>query len=277
MQLSKAYIGALVERSLQEDVGSGDLTVQLIPADKIVRAGILTREAMVVCGQQFIEQTFLNLTPEMQLDWQVKESQLVEANTILLTLHGNARAMLTAERTALNFLQMLSGVATQTRAYVDQVAHTPCRILDTRKTIPNLRLAQKYAVYCGGGNNHRIGLFDAFLIKENHIKACGAISIAVEQARQIAPDKLLEVEVENLDELQQAIEAQVDRIMLDNFTLEDMRQAVKLTAGKVPLEVSGNVGLDTVRGIAETGVDFISIGSLTKHIHAIDLSMRVLS
>lgn len=275
MQLSQAYVYQLVERALQEDIGSGDITAQLIADDAILQATILTREPMVVCGRQFVEQAFLALTPDVELSWQVEECQFVEANTILLKLKGHARSLLTAERTALNFLQMLSGTATQTKAYVDQVAHTNCRILDTRKTLPNLRIAQKYAVHCGGGTNHRIGLFDAFLIKENHIAACGSISNAASQARKLEPNKLLEVEVEDLDELQQVIDARVDRIMLDNFTLDEMYRAVELANGEVSLEVSGNVNLETVRAIAETGIDFVSIGGLTKHVQAIDLSMRV--
>ncbi len=273
--LPQTHIQISVQQALSEDIGNGDITAQLIPVDQYLRATILTREPMVVCGCDWVEAAFRQCDDNVQLHWQVAEGDRVSENTTLLQVEGPARALLTAERTALNFLQMLSGVATLTHTYVSRVAHTHCQILDTRKTLPGLRLAQKYAVACGGGTNHRIGLFDAFLVKENHTQACGSIAQAAQHARKIAPDRLLEVEVETLEELDAALAAGVDRIMLDNFDLSMMRTAVAHVAGRVPLEVSGNVNLDTVVSIAETGVNFISIGGLTKHIQAIDLSMRV--
>jgi nicotinate-nucleotide pyrophosphorylase (carboxylating) len=266
-----------VTRALREDVGSGDLTASLIPAERMARATVVCREPAVLCGRDWFDAVFRHLDSRVVVDWHAEEGARVEANQTLCELKGPARAILTGERTALNFLQTLSATATATRRYVDAIAGTGTRILDTRKTLPGLRLAQKYAVRCGGGTNHRIGLFDGVLVKENHIAAAGSIAAAVQRAREVAGAALVEVEVENLEELRQALAADVDRIMLDNFGLEEMRQAVALTrsSGKqIELEASGNVTLETIRGIAETGVDFISVGALTQHVRAVDLSMR---
>lgn len=268
-------IQADVAKAIAEDVGTGDLTAQLIPEDRWATATLITREHGVLAGQAWANLVFEQIDARCTLDWQVQDGDQLEPNQVLLTIHGPARALLTAERTAMNFLQTLSGAATAAQHYADQVAHTQVKLLDTRKTIPGLRLAQKYAVTCGGCYNHRIGLFDAFLIKENHIAACGGIAAAVSAARALAPDVLLEVEVETKNELEQALAANVDRIMLDNFSLEDMREAVALTEGRVELEVSGNVTSETLVPYAETGVDYISIGALTKHCKALDLSMRL--
>jgi len=275
-----SYVAQTVATALQEDVGSGDLTAQLIPADRIARAAVITREDAVLCGTPWFDEVFRQLDPRVGVTWSARDGERVHANQQLCTLNGAARSLLTGERTALNFLQSLSAVATMTRTYVDAVAGTRCRILDTRKTIPGLRLAQKYAVRCGGGTNHRIGLFDAILIKENHIAAAGSIAGAVSEARRIAAKVLLEVEVENLAQLREALDARVDRILLDNFSLDAMREAVQTTRqhtnAHVELEASGNMSLETLRAVADTGVDFISVGGLTKHVRAIDLSMRFL-
>ncbi len=273
--LETALIHSLVKTALAEDIGTGDITAQLIPLHKSAQARIITREDMIVCGQAFVDETFRQVDAESTVLWEVAEGQHVAAGQVLFWVKGRARSLLTAERTALNFLQMLSGTATTTHRYVEQLKGTSTKLLDTRKTIPLLRLAQKYAVHCGGGTNHRLGLYDAFLIKENHIIACGSIRTAIDQAHQIAPGKPVEVEVENLTQLEEALHAGADIIMLDNFNLQSMREAVKIAAGRVKLEVSGNVTLNTLRKIADTGVDFISSGSLTKHIQAIDLSMRI--
>jgi nicotinate-nucleotide pyrophosphorylase (carboxylating) len=271
-------IGRIVDAALEEDIGPGDLTAQLIPENKQGRATVITREAAVVCGTSWVNAVFEKIDSSVRVDWEVKDGDRARPNQLLCTLSGPARSLLTGERTALNFLQTLSAVATATREYVDAVAGTQCRILDTRKTLPGLRLAQKYAVKCGGGVNHRIGLFDAILVKENHIAAAGSIAAAVAAGRKLNSNVLLEVEVENFDELQQALDAKVDRIMLDNFSLDHMRKAVQITRQhahrEVSLEASGNVDMTTVRSIAETGIDFISIGGLTKHVRAVDLSMR---
>lgn len=264
-----------VRRALAEDVGTGDITAQLIPADRPARARVITREAAVICGTAWVDAVFRQLDPAVRVHWHVADGDAVSADKLLFELEGPARALLTGERTALNFLQTLSGVATLCRYYADRVAGTGVRLLDTRKTLPGLRLAQKYAVTCGGCHNHRIGLYDAFLIKENHIAACGGIAAAVAAARGIAPGKPVEVEVESLDELEQALAAGADIIMLDELSLEDMRTAVAITAGRAKLEASGGVNEQTLRSIAETGVDYISIGSLTKHVRAVDLSMRL--
>lgn len=266
-----------VARALREDVGSGDLTASLIPADRLARATVISREPAVVCGRGWFDGVFRQVDPRVQIAWSVDEGAAIAANQTLCELQGPARAILTGERTALNFLQTLSATATVTRRYVDAVAGTGARILDTRKTLPGLRLAQKYAVRCAGGTNHRIGLFDGVLVKENHIAAAGSIAAAVSHARKTAGKALIEVEVETLDELRQALATDVDRIMLDNFTLAQMREAVahvRSSASRVELEASGNVTLETIRAIAETGVDYISVGGLTKHVQAIDLSMR---
>jgi nicotinate-nucleotide pyrophosphorylase (carboxylating) len=265
-----------VAMALAEDVGSGDITAQLIPADQIVEATIITRENCVFCGKAWVEEVFRQLDPQVQINWQVEDGQTVAANSLLFTLKGRARSLLTGERAALNFVQTLSGTATISKQYAAQVAHTNVKLLDTRKTIPGLRSAQKYAVACGGCHNHRIGLYDAFLIKENHIAACGGIAQAIATARAIAPDKPVEVEVENVAELEQALTAKADIIMLDNFSIDDMKKAVEINAGRAKLEASGNINEQTLVPTAETGVDFISIGGLTKHCRAVDLSMRVL-
>ena len=262
--------------ALQEDIATGDINAQLIPSNQTDTATIICREPMVMAGRAWVETVFAILDPTMQLDWQAKDGDKLAANQVLVTLTGNTRALLTGERTALNFLQTLSSTATVVAEHVAVIADLPTQLLDTRKTIPLLRHAQKYAMLCGGGNNHRIGLYDAFLIKENHIMACGSIAQAVSQARNIA-QKPVEVEVENFAELQQAIDAKADIIMLDNFTLEDTKKAVAQVAslGKpCKLEASGDVTLATLRDVALTGVDFVSMGALTKHVRAIDLSMR---
>ena len=274
--LLRIEIAKQVALALQEDIATGDINAQLIPDTQCDTATIICREPMVVAGKAWVDEVFRQLDPNMQLDWAVKDGDAVAANQILVTLIGNTRALLTGERTALNFLQTLSSTATMVANHVAVIAELPTKLLDTRKTIPMLRHAQKYAMLCGGGNNHRIGLYDAFLIKENHIMACGGIAQAVSQARQIA-NKPVEVEVENFDELQQAIAANADIVMLDNFTIEDTQKAVELVAslGKpCQLEASGDISLTHLRQVAETGVDFISMGALTKHIKAIDLSMR---
>ena len=274
--LLRIEIAKQVALALQEDIATGDINAQLIPETQCDTATIICREPMVVAGKAWVDEVFRQLDPNMQLDWAVKDGDAVAANQVLVTLIGNTRALLTGERTALNFLQTLSSTATVVANHVAVIAELPTKLLDTRKTFPMLRHAQKYAMLCGGGNNHRIGLYDAFLIKENHIMACGGIAQAVSQARQIA-NKPVEVEVENFDELQQAIAANADIVMLDNFTIEDTQKAVELVAslGKpCQLEASGDISLTHLRQVAETGVDFISMGALTKHIKAIDLSMR---
>lgn len=270
-----AEIEANVRRALAEDIGSGDITAQLIPAERLAHASVITREAAVISGSAWVDAVFRQLDPRVAVHWQVRDGERVAANQVLFTLEGPARALLSGERSALNFLQTLSAVATRCRHYADLVEGTPVRLLDTRKTLPGLRLAQKYAVTCGGCHNHRIGLFDAFLIKENHIAACGGIGAAIASAQRIAPGKPVEVEVENLEELQDALAAGADIIMLDELSLEDMRTAVKLTAGRAKLEASGGINDSTLRTIAETGVDYISLGTLTKDVKAIDLSMRL--
>ncbi|MBA1191820.1 carboxylating nicotinate-nucleotide diphosphorylase [Pseudomonas entomophila] len=270
-----AEIEANVRRALLEDVGSGDITAQLIPAERLAKATVITRDACVISGTAWVDAVFRQLDPRVAVHWQVIDGQQASAGQALFHLEGPARSLLTGERSALNFLQMLSGVATRVRHYVDQVADTSVRLLDTRKTLPGLRLAQKYAVTCGGGHNHRIGLFDAFLIKENHIAASGGIAQAVAAAHRIAPGKPVEVEVESLDELSQALDAGADIVMLDELSLDDMREAVRRTAGKAKLEASGGVNETTLREIALTGVDFVSIGAMTKEVKAVDLSMRL--
>ncbi|WP_374090604.1 carboxylating nicotinate-nucleotide diphosphorylase [Methylomicrobium lacus] len=259
---------------LEEDIGSGDITAAIIPETVTAEAEVLTREAMVLCGRAWFDAVFNELDPRVRIDWLLAEGEAVEADATLCRLAGPARALLTGERTALNLLQTLSATATVARRYAEAVAGTGCKVLDTRKTIPGLRQAQKYAVTVGGCHNHRIGLYDGVLIKENHIMAAGSISAAIRIARELTTVPV-EVEVETLEQLQEALAARPDRIMLDNFSLDDLRAAVKLTAGRVELEASGNIGLDNIRTIAETGVDFISIGALTKHVKAVDLSMRI--
>lgn len=264
-----------VERALAEDIGPGDVTADLLPALMPARARVITREAAVVCGHDWFEACFRQLDPDMRFEWSVEDGSRTEPGQLLCQMHGRARALVTAERSALNFLQTLSATATTTASYVEAVRGTRTRILDTRKTLPGLRQAQKYAVRVGGGTNHRIGLYDAVLIKENHIATAGSLAAAVERARALHPAVMVEVEVENFGELREALAAGVDRIMLDEFELQDLVRAVAEVDGRAPLEVSGGVGLERVRAIAETGVDFISVGALTKHVRAIDLSMRV--
>ena len=267
-----------VARALVEDVGAGDLTAALVPRERVGRATVITREAAVICGQPWVDAVFRQIDPAVQVQWEVAEGASVTPDQLLLRLSGPARALLTGERTALNFLQTLSGTATTTRRYVDLLAGLPCRILDTRKTIPGLRRAQKYAVRCGGGSNHRMGLYDGILVKENHIMAAGSIAAAVNAARAQGAKVPVEVEVETLDELRQALDAGADMALLDEFSLDDMRAAVAMNRshprGPMKLEASGSVSIETLRSIAETGVDFVSIGSLTKHVRAVDLSMR---
>ncbi len=268
-----------VSRALREDVGSGDVTAQLIAADATARARLLCREAAVICGTAWFEETFRQLETRVQVRWQVAEGAAVAADTVLCELDGPARAILTGERTALNFLQLLSATATVTARYARVIAGTGCQILDTRKTIPGLRSAQKYAVRCGGGQNHRLGLYDRVLIKENHIAAAGSIGAAVAKARALSPGLTVEVETENLDEVASALAAQCDLILLDEFSLEDMRRAVALNRASprpAKIEASGGVSLDRLAAIAATGVDFISVGGLTKHVQAIDMSLRLL-
>jgi len=273
--ISAQYVSDQTARALEEDVATGDITARLIEESAQASARIITREDGVLCGMAFVNETFRQVDSSCQLTWQASDGDAIMADSLLCRIAGPARALLTAERTALNFLQLLSGTASTAAHYAAQVAHTRVTLLDTRKTIPGLRLAQKYAVTCGGCDNHRIGLFDAFLIKENHIAAAGGISAAVLAARQIAPDKPVEVEVENADELTEALDAGADRIMLDNFSLADLKAAVVHTNGRAQLEASGNVTDETLVSIAETGVDLISIGALTKHVTALDLSMRM--
>ena len=273
--LTQNDIDPIVKLALDEDIGSGDITAGLVGSNEQASATVITREAGILCGTQFVDAVFTSVDPDVKVVWKKADGDPLAPNDVLFTLEGNARSILTGERAALNFLQMLSGTASYSASLASLVEGTKTKLLDTRKTIPGFRNAQKYAVTCGGCFNHRIGLFDAFLIKENHIAACGGIQQAVEHARQNAPGKPVEVEVENLDELEQALTAGADRIMLDNFTLEDMRKAVAVTAGKAELEASGNVTEETLRGIAETGVDFISIGALTKVVIPLDLSMRL--
>ncbi|EOE5505899.1 carboxylating nicotinate-nucleotide diphosphorylase [Cronobacter sakazakii] len=268
-----------VAQALREDLGgetdaSRDITAQLLPPDSRSHAVVITREAGVFCGKRWVDEVFIQLGGDVRVTWHVKDGDDVQPDQPLFELEGASRVLLTGERTALNFVQTLSGVATEVRRYVALLEGTHTQLLDTRKTIPGLRSALKYAVLCGGGANHRLGLSDAFLIKENHIIASGSVRQAVEKAFWLHPDVPVEVEVESLDELDAALKAGADIIMLDNFTVDQMREAVKRTAGQARLEVSGNVTLETLREFAETGVDFISVGALTKHIRALDLSMR---
>jgi nicotinate-nucleotide pyrophosphorylase (carboxylating) len=266
-----------VAAALAEDVRGGDLTAALIPPEKNGRGTVITREAAILCGIPYVEASFRQVDSRVRFDWRVQEGEAVSANQILFSVQGPARALLTGERTALNFLQLLSGTASAAHAFAQLLEGTRCRLLDTRKTIPGLRTAQKYAVRVGGGHNHRMGLFDGILIKENHIAAAGAIAPAVAAAKRNSSKVPVEVEVEDLTQLQAAIDAGADIAMLDNFALEAMREGVALNArAKRPLkiEASGGITIDTIRAIAETGVDFISVGSITKHVHAVDLSMR---
>jgi len=269
-----------VELALAEDLGYqdhhvGDITANLIPANNMAQANVISREVAVFCGKAWAEEVFKQLGGEVAIHWLVDDGDIVAPNEVLCELSGPTRLLLTGERVALNFIQMLSGTATITKRYVDAIEGTQTRLLDTRKTIPGQRTAQKYAVKCGGGANHRIGLFDAYLIKENHIMGCGGIEQAIAKARELHPDKPVEVEVESIDELTQALDAGSDIVMLDNFDIAMMQQAVSLNAGRAKLEVSGNVTIETIEDFARTGIDYISVGALTKHVQATDLSMRL--
>jgi len=266
-----------VKIALDEDVGEGDLTASLVPQDKQIQARVICRESAVVCGIAWFNEVFTQLDPDVEVDWDVQDGDVVLPDQEICRLRGRAASILTGERSALNLLQTLSGTATLTSIYVKAIAHTDAKILDTRKTIPGLRLAQKYAVLCGGGRNHRKGLYDAILIKENHILAAGSITAALQQAQKTAPEVEIEVEVENLSQLDEALETGAKRVLLDNFELKTLRQAVQLNAGRARLEASGGVNLDTLRGIAETGVNDISVGALTKDLRAVDFSMRFTS
>lgn len=268
-------IAESVRRVLAEDVGAGDLTSALIPAGTLAEAELVTREPAILCGTAWFDEVFRQMDEGVRVTWNARDGDAVHAGQILCTLRGPARALLTGERAALNFLQLLSGTATLARKYVDAVRGTRAVILDTRKTIPGLRRAQKYAVTCGGGQNHRMGLYDAILIKENHIAAAGSIAAALSAAKALAPKGVtVEIEVENLDQLREALEAGAGRILLDNFSVEKLRAAVRETAGRAKLEASGGVNLSNIRAFAETGVDFISIGDITKNVAAVDLSLR---
>lgn len=273
--LTQKDIAPLVALALEEDIGGGDITAALVGEAESATATVITREAGILCGTQFVDAVFHAVDPTLSVRWSRHDGDAIAENEVLFSVSGRARSILTGERAALNFLQMLSGTATSTASLARLIEGTSSTLLDTRKTIPGFRVAQKYAVTCGGGANHRVGLYDAFLIKENHISACGGIAQAVETARSMAPGKPVEVEVESLEELAQALSAGADRVMLDNFALDDMRQAVAMNAGQSQLEASGNVTEATLADIAATGVDFISVGALTKAIKPLDLSMRL--
>ena len=275
LETLKPTIEANVRLAIEEDVSTGDITAELIPESQQATAQIISRDQAVIAGRAWVDEVFKQVDPRVEVEWMVADGDCVPPNTLLFTLQGSARSLLTGERAALNFLQTLSGTATIAKQYSDKVANTSVKLLDTRKTLPGLRLAQKYAVTRGGCYNHRIGLFDAFLIKENHILAAGGIESAISQAKTNHPGKPVEVEVESFDELNQALHAGADIIMLDNFTPDQMREAVALVNGRAKLEASGNITDDTLVSYAETGVDYISIGALTKHCRAIDLSMRL--
>lgn len=269
-------IHALVSLALAEDIGSGDITAQLIPQDAVVTAEVISRESAIICGTTWVDAVLQQVDPALQVTWDIHDASTVVPNQRLLTIRGNARCILSAERTALNFLQLLSGTATITARYIKKIQHTNTKLLDTRKTLPLYRQAQKYAVRCGGGENHRFGLYDMFLIKENHIAACGSLTKAITAARQLVGDKKIEVEVETMAEYAEALQAQPDIIMLDNFSMAAVRAAVKQKRGAVKLEFSGNVTLENIADYAELGVDYISVGAITKNVQAIDLSLRVL-
>jgi len=272
-QLITPAIKDNVRAALKEDVGSGDLTALLVPEGR-ASAVLITRENGILCGQAWFDETFHQLDKQVGIVWQAADSERVRAGDTLCTLTGPARPLLTGERTAINFLQTLSGTATLARQYADRVAHTKAQVLDTRKTLPGLRLAQKYAVRCGGCGNHRLGLYDGVLIKENHIAAAGSVAAALRRAQVIAGGKMIEIEVETLTQLEEAIAAKAPRILLDNFSITELRQAVQYTNGRVLLEASGGITLDNIAEIAETGVDFLSVGDLTKSVRALDLSLR---
>ena len=274
LQVPQSVIEENVFNALKEDVGEGDITAELIPADNISLATVISREDCVFCGLDWFEETYRQIDDEILIDWSVDDGEHISTGDIICTISGYSQKIVTGERTALNFVQTLSATATQSKKYATEVIDTETKILDTRKTIPGLRMAQKYAVSCGGCENHRLGLFDAFLIKENHIKACEGIQNAVSEARFYNPEMSVEVEIENLDELQQAIDAGADHVLLDNLDIETLKQAVNICNGKVISEASGNINLSNINQVAQTGVNFISTGALTKDIKAIDLSMR---
>lgn len=271
--ISKQYIQQQVQLALAEDIGTGDVTAELIPAEQQATAHVICREDAILCGQQWFDEVFQQLDKSIKINWLATDSDHLTTDKIICTLQGAARPILSGERTALNFLQTLSGTATTANRYVKAVQGSKAQILDTRKTIPNLRLAQKYAVSCGGAINHRIGLYDAILIKENHISAAGSIRAAVQQAKKLSPDLLLEVEVETLSQLEEAITAGAQRVLLDNMGASTLLKAVELTQGRIELEASGGITMNNIKTIAETGIDYISIGSITKHLMAVDLSM----
>jgi len=273
-----ADLAEQVQRALREDIGTGDVTANLVPPGQRAQGRVVTRENAILCGQAWVDETFRQLDTGIRLNWLLRDGERICAGQKLFEIEGPARPILTGERTALNFLQLLSATATEARHYADAVAGTGAVILDTRKTLPGLRTAQKYAVQCGGAGNHRIGLYDMVLIKENHIATAGSITAAIEAARRTAPGVRVEIEVESLEEFEQALAARADIVLLDDFTHADMRTAVSINRERgrpVKLEASGSVTLATVREIAETGVDYISVGALTKHVRAIDLSMRL--
>ncbi len=274
LQVPQSVIEENVFNALKEDIGDGDITAELIPHDNISLATVISRETCVFCGLDWFEETYRQIDEDILIDWCVDDGDQIEADQVICTISGSSQNIVTGERTALNFVQTLSATATLSARYAEKIAGSETKILDTRKTIPGLRLAQKYAVSCGGCENHRLGLFDAFLIKENHINACDGINNAVKEARFHNPDLKVEVEVENLGELQQALDADADRVLLDNFDIDTLMQAVKICKGKIISEASGNITLDTIHTVAQTGVDYISTGALTKDIKAIDLSMR---
>jgi len=274
MHIPKNHIKESVHSALAEDIGTEDVTCKLIPKTNTSHATVIAREAAIICGIEWFNETFNQLDSKILIDWQVKDGDKVKADQLICKLFGPARALLSGERTALNFLQTLSGTATIANQYANAIAATNTKVLDTRKTIPGLRLAQKYAVSCGGCKNHRIGLYDAILIKENHILAAGSIKNAVESSRSNYPELNIEVEVENLNELQQALDVKVERVLLDNFDIDTLKKAVQITNKTSELEASGNVTLENIRSIADTGVDYISTGAITKDIKALDLSMR---
>jgi len=262
-----------VRGALSEDIGDGDITAELIPEDRQARASVICREHATICGEPWVTEVFRQVDADVTVEWKHHDGDSIDPGDVVFVAHGKARSLLTAERTALNFLQTLSSVATSAREIADQVRHTQVNILDTRKTIPGLRLAQKYAVQTGGCHNHRIGLFDAYLIKENHINASGGITSAIENARDLHPDRKVEVEVETIEQLKEALAAKADIVLLDNFTLEMLREAVRINEGQAKLEASGGYDIKSAVVVAETGVDYISVGSLTKHIQATDFTM----
>ncbi len=268
-------IESVVRSALAEDIGNGDITAELIPAKKLVSARIISREDGVLCGSPWVNRVFSQLDNSIAVNWRLNESETFKANQILAEVDGSARPIMSGERTALNFLQLLSGTASYTRELTSRIAHTSAKLLDTRKTLPGLRSAQKYAVRIGGGQNHRMGLFDAYLIKENHIAACGGISEVISKVRTVSMDKSVEIEVQNLTQLQEALAAGANKILLDNFDILALQEAVKITQGQSKLEASGGIDQDLLVKIAETGVDYISIGALTKHCRAIDLSLLI--